>query len=103
MVDDCEAQSFSTVHCRNLGHWNVADVGGMESLFNGVTFLNFDMNMDISKWNTSRVKDFESMFEGSDFNGDLSCWNTAKVSSMSHMFYGASSFNSEIFRWDVGN
>ena len=51
----------------------------MKSKFNG----------DISKWNTSNVKDMYAMFEDSQFNGDISAWDTSNVMDMEDMFKGS--------------
>jgi surface protein len=48
-----------------------------ESRFNG----------DLSRWNTSSVRDMSRMFKMSDFNGDISQWDVSSVTNMSDMFY----------------
>lgn len=54
----------------------------------------------IERWDTSRVVDMESMFNGNPFfNADISSWNVSKVRNMSKMFYNASKFNQSLSRW----
>ena len=43
---------------------------------------------DISKWDTSNVKDMSYMFAGFENIPDISKWNTSNVKNMSHMFAG---------------
>ena len=44
---------------------------------------------DLSKWNTSNVKNMSGMFFGSKLTtvGDLSQWDTSKVTSMDSIDY----------------
>ena len=43
------------------------------------------------------------MFRGAtSFNSDLSKWNVGNVKDMSYMFDGATSFNSDLSKWNVG-
>ena len=43
------------------------------------------------------------MFTGAtSFNGDLSRWDVGRVTYMNSMFYGATSFNGDLSSWDVG-
>ena len=44
------------------------------------------------------------MFENAtSFNSDLSKWNVGNVKEMSSMFSNATSFNSDLSKWNVGN
>ena len=56
---------------------------------------------DISKWNTSNVKEMSSMFLGCNsliLIPDISKWNTSNVKEMSCMFLGCNSLmNYQIF------
>ena len=63
---------------------------GDKSTFNG----------DISRWNTARVTNMNSMFSyASAFNQDIGSWNTAQVTDMNSMFQSASAFNHDISSW----
>ena len=67
----------------------------MDGLFKHTIF-----NGNISLWNVSRVKVFDSMFESSSFNGDLSRWNVSQGSDFRNMF-ASSAFNGDISSWDM--
>lgn len=54
----------------------------------------------IESWNTSKVVDMESMFEGNEFfNANISSWNISKVRNMSKMFHNATKFNQSLGSW----
>ena len=40
---------------------------------------------------------------GKKFNEDISAWNTSKVEDMLSMFEGAEKFNKPLNNWDVSN
>jgi surface protein len=65
----------------------------MQSVFCSAKF-----NGDISKWNTSNVKNMFHMFSSATFDGDISEWNVSKVKDISYMFY-ASNFTGNISKW----
>ena len=54
----------------DLNDIDVSKVKDMSGLFSADALKDF--NGDISKWNTSNVKDMRYMFNGSQFNGDIS-------------------------------
>ena len=63
---------------------------------------------DISKWDTSNVKDMSNMFSGCyslDSLPDISKWNTSNVEDMSGMFDGCESLKSlpDISKWNTSN
>ena len=59
-------------------------------------------NIDISKWDVSRVKNMRSMFVSCTlFNSDLSKWDVSGVEDMMDMFYNCKSFNSDLSKWNV--
>jgi surface protein len=58
-------------------------------------FYNANFNNDISKWNTSKVKDMDEMFMASHFNNDISNWDVSNVEYMCKMFAN-SVFNTDI-------
>ena len=60
-------------------------------------------NVDISKWDVSKVTSLKAAFAGSkDFNSQISKWNVGKVETLESTFNGALSFNVDISKWDVG-
>ena len=70
---------------------------------------------DLSKLDTSRITNMDSIFKHSLFNdihptngiglhnGDISSWNMSNVTNMSGMFSCAENFNQDIGNWDVSN
>ena len=61
-----------------------------------------DFNEDISRWNTSNVKDMTEAFLNESFNQDISNWDT-NVKNMRAMFNGADSFDKNLSNWIVCN
>ena len=82
----------------DLNDIDISRVTDLSELFSSVTLREF--NGDISKWDTSNVKDMSWMFYQSKFNGDISKWDTSNVRSMKRMFY-YSEFTGDISKWDV--
>jgi len=75
---------------------NITDLSGL--------FFNSDFNQDISRWDVSNVKNFESLFGyNTQFNQDISSWNTSNAINMKGMFTHAGAFNQDISSWDVSN
>ncbi len=64
-----------------------------------------EFNGDISKWNVSNVKNFNSMFFGSKFDGDLSKWDVSNAENMQGMFADCefTGDKGSIENWDVSN
>ncbi len=98
----------------DLNYIDTSKLTDMSGLFNarprpiGVTTesekgnLNYmDLDIDISKWDVSKVTNFNYMFAGSGFAGDISAWNVSSATSMKGMFYGASLFDVDLSSWDV--
>jgi surface protein len=82
----------------DISKWDTSAVKNMCYMFKGATAF----KGDISKWDTSAVKSMRYTFSGATaFNGDLSKWDTSAVGSMRYMFYGATAFNGEISKWDT--
>lgn len=83
----------------NLNHLDISRVTSLYNLFEG---YNGKFNGDISKWDTSNVRDMSFLFGACfDFRGDISKWDTSNVRDMNHMFY-CSHFNGDISKWNVG-
>ncbi|MFV0948194.1 DUF285 domain-containing protein [Campylobacter jejuni] len=84
-----------------LGDIDTSKITDMSELFKNSTRTDFS---GIEKWNTSRIKDMDSMFWGCEsFNADISGWNTSSVENMSCMFLGCRNFNQPLNGWDVRN
>ena len=83
----------------DLNFIDTSKITDMSRLFEGKLYY---FNGDISKWNTSNVKNMDRMFHDSEFNGDISKWNTSKVVTMESMFDN-SLFKGDISKWDVSN
>ena len=59
-------------------------------------------NLDISKWDVSKVRSMSLIFDHTNFNGDISRWDVSSVTNMGGMFSN-SPFNGDISRWNVSN
>ena len=71
----------------------MSSVNDMSAMFWGAQ--SFDI--DISKWDVSRVKNMSCMFSDAySFNCDLSRWDVSSVTNMDHMFKGATSFKRKL-------
>ena len=84
----------------NLNWIDTQNITNMNHLFFEKPYREF--NGDISRWDTSNVKNMRAMFSASQFNGNISKWNISKVKNTSWMFYN-SKFNGDISKWDVSN
>ena len=70
----------------NISEWDVSNVKDMSCMF--VNCISFNCN--ISEWDVSNVEDMSSMFAYcSSFNCNISKWNTTNVKNMKNMFQGA--------------
>ena len=83
----------------NFDGFDTSDVEDMSSMFESycpnvdVSTLNFDVN--VSHFNTGKVKNMQNMFAGSPFESlDLSRWDTKNVTNMLGMFLGMGILNS---------
>ena len=46
-------------------------------------------NQPLNSWDTSNVKDMDSMFKGAtEFNQSLDTWDTSKLKNKEEMFFG---------------
>ena len=73
----------------NIGKWNTSKVTGMKSMFSEASSLT---NLDLSKWDTSQVTDMGGMFYRASglTNLDVSKWDVSKVEDMWMMFSNTS-------------
>ena len=84
----------------DISKWDVSKVKHMSGMFAG--YENF--NCDLSKWDVHNVKTMEYMFYNCrNFNCDLSKWNVSNVTNMKYMFRNCSKFDSDLSNWDVSN
>ena len=113
-VEECLAEAPVTGECtawastNNYGtmpNWDTSLVTSMTGWNNGgIGFVKYTdtFNADISKWDTSRVRNMRSMFASTKtFNQDIGNWNTARVTDMQSMFSNAQAFNQDIGGWDT--
>ena len=85
----------------DIGKWDTSKVTNMSAMFREASGLT---NLDLSKWDTSKVTDMSAMFrEASGLtNLDLSKWDTSKVTDMRRMFEEAINLtNLDIGKWDT--
>ena len=94
--------------CLNSNNYNLncidtSKITDMSDLFYDSKFEN--INIDVSKWDVSNVKNMKSMFFGyTNFNCDLSNWDVSNVTNMSNMFQLCENFTGEgLDKWDVSN
>ena len=80
----------------------VTDMSGYTGSYSSRLCAKSTFNGDISKWDTGKVTNMESMFrDASAFNQDIGSWNTEKVTYMNAMFSYASAFNQDIGSWNT--
>ena len=83
---------------------DTSEIIDMASLFDSGNYDKTLDNIDISKWDVSKVKHMSGMFAGyENFNCDLSNWNVSNVTNMAFMFYNCRNFNCNLSNWDVSN
>ena len=83
---------------------DTSEIIDMASLFDSGNYDKTLDNIDISKWDVSKVKHMSGMFAGyENFNCDLSNWNFSNVTNMAFMFYNCINFNCNLSNWDVSN
>ena len=88
----------------NLNCIDTSEIIDMASLFDSGNYDKTLDNIDISKWDVSKVKHMSGMFAGyENFNCDLSNWNVSNVTNMAFMFYNCRNFNCNLSNWDVSN
>ena len=79
----------------NISKWNTSKVKNMLSMFAYSKF-----NQPINDWDTGNVRDMQSMFAFSEFNQYINNWNVSKVENMEWMFTG-SDFNQPLDKWNT--
>ena len=85
----------------DVSNWDTSKVKSMEGMFQ---FSHFSQ-IDLSKWNTESLENTHNMFFRSElYNiGDLSKWDTSKLTNMSGMFMESQITDLNINDWDVSN
>ena len=82
---------------------DTSKVTDMDSMFYGCAAFT---NIDVGKWDTSSVTNMASMFYGCAAltNIDVSKWDTSSVTSMDSMFYGcAALINIDVGNWNTSS
>ena len=89
--------------------WDVSFITTMQGWFG--TSLGFDdvgkpskdelFNRDITKWDVSSVRIFDSMFwENNIFNQDISGWDVSSTDNMDNMFMNCQEFKQNLSSWE---
>lgn len=82
----------------NISKWDTSRVTDMSSLFNGATTF----NEDISQWDVSKVTTMRAMFAAAEsFNQNIGDWDTSHVTTMEGMFAMANVFNQDLSKWNM--
>lgn len=91
----------STGELISLAKIDTSKVTSMKELFANSKRTNFK---DIKEWDTSKVKTFELMFFNTEFNEDISGWNVSSGRNFQSMFQRATQFNQPIgAEWDTSS
>ena len=97
-------QELLDANVYDLNCIDTSEIIDMASLFDSGNYDKTLDNIDISKWDVSKVKHMSGMFAGyENFNCDLSNWNVSNVTNMAFMFYNCRNFNCNLSNWDVRN
>ena len=85
----------------DISKWDVSNVKNMNWLFDNSTNI---FNCDISGWDVSNVIEANGMLGGCiHFNQDISNWNVSKLKSANMMFIKCTKFDQDLSKWDVSN
>ena len=84
---------------------DTSEIIDMASLFDSGNYNKTLDNIDISKWDVSKVKHMSGMFAGyENFNCDLSNWDVSNVTNMKYMFQNCENFKAkDLDKWNVSN
>lgn len=97
-VTNMRALFKNTSFNRGIGHWDTSSVRNMQSMF----FRAAAFNQPIGAWNTRLVTNMVGMFMLTPrFNQPIGAWDTRSVTNMVGMFDGAKAFNQPIGAWDT--
>ena len=86
-----------------ISRWDTSNVEKMvQTFFQSAVLNKYGFNQDISRWNVSRVKTMEGMFEYAYmFDQPIGCWDVSNVENISHMFFETQYFNQNLESWDL--
>ena len=103
VTGECTAWALGNTH-GTMPNWDVSLVTDMSGMAGDVFQKGFagksTFNGDISKWDTWRVTNMNSMFQNaSSFNQTIAEWDVSKVVDMGSMFEHAEAFEQPIFEW----
>jgi len=85
----------------SIEQWGNIEWQSMNNAFYGASFMEYNAT-DVP--DLSNVTDLTQMFRGaSSFNGDIGKWQVGNVSDFTGMFHSATSFNRDISGWDVSS
>lgn len=97
-MDSTSRMFWGTAFNLDITMWNTSRIKDMTYMFNGC----YEFNQPIGSWDVRNVVTMGGMFGETDaFNQPLSGWNTRNVKDMSHMFLRANAFNQPLNDWDV--
>jgi len=57
----------------------------------------------VQEWNIERIRDFDELFDGSNFNDNIDSWQVSDVRSLALAFHATQNFNSPLNSWDVSS
>ena len=92
-----------------LYNWDMTNVEDISWMFRGCTGL---VNIDLSNWDTSNIKMFNSMFSSHDsHSGSMNLvsmgienWDMSSAENLGYMFYGCGQITDmDLSNWDVSN
>lgn len=105
-VIDMGGMFYAALIYLDLSNIDTSSVINMSSMF---YFASYEIELNISDWNTSSVTDMSYMFgESGSYstypsNFAISNWDTSSVTSMEYMFFYNASFNQPLNTWDVSS
>ncbi|WP_086244761.1 BspA family leucine-rich repeat surface protein [Campylobacter devanensis] len=68
----------------------------------GMFFNCKEFNADISRWDTSNVKNMLFLFNGAhSFNADIGAWDVRNVENITMLFFNARSFDRDLSNWEL--
>ena len=82
----------------DISKWNTSSVKNMNFMF----ALTKNFNQNISNWDISNVEAVTSMFNRAEsFNQDISSWNVFHIKSLAYMFFKAKNLNQDLSLWQI--